>query len=186
MKSPSIDKESSRSLSQTCCCTAFQFRIPLADLERLSKATSEEQQKQILEDVARDLPIVNRTHTGAYRFCDRCQVIKPDRTHHCSVCGVCVLKFDHHCPWINNCVNFNNYKFFVLFLGYALLYCIYVAISSLSYFLKFWKGELDGGVGRFHIVFLFFVAGMFAISLVSLFGYHIYLVLKNRTTLGEW
>lgn len=73
--------------------------------------------------------------------------------------------------------------FQVLFLGYALLYCVYVAVSSLRYFLQFWRGELDGGVGRFHIVFLFFVAGMFAISLVSLFGYHIYLVLKNRTTL---
>lgn len=47
------------------------------------------------------------------RFCDRCQLVKPDRAHHCSVCGVCVLKFDHHCPWINNCVNFSNYKFFV-------------------------------------------------------------------------
>lgn len=74
------------------CCFVFQFRIPLADLEKLSKATSEEQQKQILELVAQDLPITNRTHTGAFRFCDRCQVIKPDRTHHCSVCGVCVLK----------------------------------------------------------------------------------------------
>lgn len=45
------------------------------------------------------------------------------------------------------------------------------------------QGQLDGGVGRFHILFLFFVAVMFAISLVSLFGYHIYLVALNRTTL---
>lgn len=47
------------------------------------------------------------------------------------------------------------------------------------------QGQLDGGVGRFHILFLFFVAVMFAISLVSLFGYHIYLVALNRTTLGK-
>ena len=33
------------------------------------------------------------------RFCDKCKAIKPDRAHHCSVCGRCVLKMDHHCPW---------------------------------------------------------------------------------------
>lgn len=111
--------------------------------------------------------------------------MKPDRAHHCSVCGQCVLKMDHHCPWVNNCVNFTNYKYFVLFLGYALFYCAYVALTSLHYFVLFWEGTLTGGVGRFNIMFLFFVSLMFALSLMSLFGYHLYLVTLNRTTLGE-
>lgn len=37
---------------------------------------------------------------GSLRFCDKCLIIKPDRSHHCSVCGTCVLKMDHHCPWV--------------------------------------------------------------------------------------
>lgn len=120
----------------------------------------------------------------AVRFCEKCQLVKPDRAHHCSVCGTCILKMDHHCPWVNNCVSFTNYKFFILFLAYALIYCLFITLTSLQYFIKFWKGELRG-MGRFNLVFLFFVAVMFAISLMSIFCYHCYLVLHNRTTLGK-
>ena len=33
-------------------------------------------------------------------WCRKCQRSKPPRTHHCSVCESCVLKFDHHCPYV--------------------------------------------------------------------------------------
>ncbi|XP_017837759.1 palmitoyltransferase ZDHHC15B isoform X5 [Drosophila busckii] len=161
-----------------------QWRIPDEEVNRLFHADNPEAQKRILNNFARNLPVTNRTMNGSVRFCEKCKIIKPDRAHHCSVCSCCVLKMDHHCPWVNNCVNFYNYKFFVLFLGYALIYCLYVAFTSLHDFIQFWKGQLNGtGMGRFHILFLFFISIMFAISLVSLFGYHIYLVLVNRTTL---
>ncbi|XP_071444110.1 palmitoyltransferase ZDHHC15B isoform X2 [Hetaerina americana] len=162
-----------------------QFKVSPADLERLENAESEEVQRYVLERLASGLPLTNRTVTGAIRFCDKCWHVKPDRAHHCSVCGECVLKMDHHCPWVNNCVAYTNYKFFVLFLAYALLYCLYIAFTTLRYFIDFWKTQLEG-LGRFHILFLFFVAVMFAVSLVSLFCYHCYLVAHNRSTLESF
>ncbi|KAK0158446.1 hypothetical protein PV328_009446 [Microctonus aethiopoides] len=158
------------------------FRVPAVEMEKLQQAQSDEAQAAILEILAQNLPITNRTIRGAIRFCDKCQIIKPDRAHHCSVCRSCVLKMDHHCPWVNNCVAYHNYKFFILFLAYALLYCVFIAVTTLQYFIQFWKGDLEG-MGKFHLLFLFFIALMFAVSLNSLFFYHCYLILHNRSTL---
>lgn len=51
--------------------------------------------------------------------CHKCNLVKPPRTHHCENCGCCILKMDHHCPWIANCVGEFNLKFFVQFAFYA-------------------------------------------------------------------
>ena len=40
--------------------------------------------------------------------------------------------------WVNTCVNFRNYKYFVQFLGYALLLCAFAALTDLQYFINFW------------------------------------------------
>ncbi|XP_037069822.1 palmitoyltransferase ZDHHC15B-like isoform X2 [Pollicipes pollicipes] len=161
-----------------------QFRLSQPDQARFEATEESRLQLQLLDRhvAEHQLPVHNRTLAGAMRYCDKCRLVKPDRSHHCSVCGECVLKMDHHCPWVNNCIGFSNYKFFVLFLGYAFAYCIYIALTSLKYFIGFWRDGLEG-MARFHILFLFFVAAMFGISLISLFSYHCYLVLRNQSTL---
>ncbi|XP_068702458.1 palmitoyltransferase ZDHHC15B-like [Montipora foliosa] len=158
-----------------------QFFLSRADRESLDNGDP----KEVLEKVARKLPVVTQTVSGAARYCDICQAIKPDRCHHCSMCKKCILKMDHHCPWVNNCVGFRNYKFFLLFLFYAILYTLYVTATVAKYFVAFWNNTLNGD-GKLHILFLFFVALMFCISLWSLFGYHLYLTGSNKTTLESF
>ena len=61
---------------------------------------------------------------GENKNCEKCvgkETWKPMRAHHCSECGFCVFKMDHHCPWINNCVGQRNMKYFLQFVFYIML-----------------------------------------------------------------
>lgn len=40
----------------------------------------------------------------------------------------CVMKMDHHCPWINNCCGHMNHAYFTSFLLLAPLGCIHAAL----------------------------------------------------------
>lgn len=61
---------------------------------------------------------------------------KPERTHHCSICNTCVLKFDHHCPWLNQCVGIGNERYFVLFMVWLAIGCSVVMFSGWRVMLK--------------------------------------------------
>lgn len=52
----------------------------------------------------------------ATQMCPECQILRTIRSRHCGVCHKCVERFDHHCPWINNCIGVNNHNFFMIYI----------------------------------------------------------------------
>lgn len=52
----------------------------------------------------------------AHKVCPECVVVQPKRARHCTICKMCVFKYDHHCPWVNNCIGARNIGVFYCFL----------------------------------------------------------------------
>lgn len=41
------------------------------------------------------------------------------------MCGHCIDTYDHHCPWINNCVGSGNYK---VFFAFVVIQTVYIGL----------------------------------------------------------
>lgn len=123
--------------------------------------------------------------TGELRFCKKCQARKPDRAHHCSTCRRCVLKMDHHCPWLATCVGLRNYKAFLLFLSYTTLFCfICFAVSGSWVWSEILSdGQYNDTIAPINNIMLAVIAGIIGIVLFAFTGWHILLAAKGQTTI---
>lgn len=138
----------------------------------------------IISDPGRPPTVSSACELGySFKTCQKCSLSKPDRTHHCSLCGKCCLKYDHHCPWVANCVGFYNYGYFLKFVGYGTISCaigIFIDIVGAA------TGFSYQGMGPEAKIVLRLAGCM--VTLVSLaavsimFVTHIPLVLHNETT----
>lgn len=131
---------------------------------------------------SRRLDLNEKKTSGERRHCKWCLKYKPDRCHHCRICNMCVLRMDHHCPWIYNCIGFKNHKYFLLILIYAVLDLAFISITMFES--VWWSTRTDVSIsmmltlscGETFATFLFVVTGTFL-------GFHFWLMRKAMTTL---
>ncbi|KDQ20944.1 hypothetical protein BOTBODRAFT_151917 [Botryobasidium botryosum FD-172 SS1] len=123
---------------------------------------------------------------GERRWCRKCSAPKPERAHHCSECNRCVLKMDHHCPWLGSkCVGHRTYPAFLHFLGTVTLLGAYVTYITINPIIDYLSMPLPNGEDTtpLHALFLALMGCIFTLSIGSFLSYHVYLVWTNQTTI---
>ncbi|KAI0633015.1 zf-DHHC-domain-containing protein [Trametes polyzona] len=116
-----------------------------------------------------------------YRYCHKDGFLKPPRAHHCRACGTCVLKYDHHCPWIGQCVGARNHRFFMIFVFWALWFCLWtfstlVGLNARAASVRP-SFEVDG-----QQIAVMALSGLFILFTAALYGSHIELICGGQST----
>ncbi|XP_040390945.1 palmitoyltransferase ZDHHC18 isoform X1 [Cygnus olor] len=141
---------------------------------------------------ARTMEVVINKYVVKLKYCYTCKMFRPPRTSHCSVCDNCVERFDHHCPWVGNCVGKRNYRYFyafILSLSFLTAFIFACVVTHLTL-----RSQRDGFLTTLKTTpasVLELVICFFSVwSILGLSGFHTYLVASNLTTnediKGSW
>ncbi|CAD8202867.1 unnamed protein product [Paramecium octaurelia] len=119
------------------------------------------------------------------QICPDCSDVKPPRSRHCEICLKCVYKYDHHCPWLSNCIGEKNQYVFLAFL-FTLIVSMVLQIVVQCQILSLQQEEEEVELGyvlqwiTFYYTMIF--GCLFILPVMLLFTVQIYNLIKGQTT----
>mmetsp|Transcript_42571 Transcript_42571/g.77315 ORF Transcript_42571/g.77315 Transcript_42571/m.77315 type:complete len:566 (+) Transcript_42571:122-1819(+) len=124
-------------------------------------------------------PVERKKSNGDYRFCNKEKKFKPDRAHFCSAINRNVLRMDHFCPWLSNCVGYRNHKFFILCLFYTTIACSGTGVT----FITTLHYHTFSGMHTFMMMEGTMLSLLMSGIVGPFFAFHCWLLSRNMTTI---
>ena len=118
-------------------------------------------------------------HPRSAVMCPECKQSRPERAFHCSDCGVCITRMDHHSPFLDCCIGLRNSKLYWVACLYGTVFFAFT--STLSFYKTSGFGRATFAAKEQPSVFGTIVfGGLFMVALAHFVGFTMRLS-SNRT-----